>query len=83
MGAGGHNVPFLLDAKGLRKLTESECLKLQGFPETFKLPPASEMAKGKIYQMIGNSVSPRVSELLAKLIYNYLSENLDENRLAV
>ena len=83
MGAGGHNVPFLLDVKGLRKLTETECLKLQGFPETLKLPPASEMAKSKIYQMIGNSVSPLVSELLAKLIYDYLSENLNENRMAV
>lgn len=33
MGLGGHNVPFVFDAKGLRKLTEHECLRLQGFPE--------------------------------------------------
>ena len=31
MGLGGHNVPFLFDGKGLRKLTEKECSKLQGF----------------------------------------------------
>jgi DNA (cytosine-5)-methyltransferase 1 len=31
MGGGGHNVPFILDNQGIRKLTEQECLALQGF----------------------------------------------------
>ena len=35
MGLGGHNVPFLFDSKGIRKLTEYECLALQGFPKNF------------------------------------------------
>ena len=37
MGAGGHNVPFIIDGQRLRKLTENECLKLQGFvADSFK-----------------------------------------------
>ena len=83
MGEGGHNVPFVLDHKGLRKLTEFECLKLQGFPNDYKLPVFHDMARSKIYKMIGNSVSPRVSGLLSKRVYNYLHENLNENKLAV
>ena len=31
MGLGGHNVPFIMNSKGLRKLTEDECLRLQDF----------------------------------------------------
>jgi hypothetical protein len=27
-----------MDSKGLRKLTEYECLKLQGFPPEYKFP---------------------------------------------
>jgi DNA (cytosine-5)-methyltransferase 1 len=38
MGLGGHNVPFIFDKKGLRKLTEFECLKLQGFPDWYRFP---------------------------------------------
>lgn len=83
MGIGGHNVPFVLDHKGLRKLTEYECLKLQGFPDDYQLPKFDEMARSRVYKMIGNSVSPRVSELLSKLVYDYLNENLNENKLAV
>ena len=38
MGMGGHNVPFLKDRYGLRKLTEAECLLLQGFSNDFAWP---------------------------------------------
>ena len=37
MGMGGHNVPLILDSKGIRKLTPRECARFQGFPETYKL----------------------------------------------
>jgi len=63
MGLGGHNVPFIHDAKGIRKLTEYECLKLQGFPNTFAFP--DEVPRGKRYEQIGNSVVVPVVELLA------------------
>jgi DNA (cytosine-5)-methyltransferase 1 len=66
MGLGGHNVPFIIDTKGLRKLTETECLKLQGFPDWFQFP--EEVPKAKRYVQIGNSVVPLVAALLAEKV---------------
>lgn len=66
MGLGGHNVPFIVDAKGLRKLTEFECLKLQGFPSEFEFP--EEVPRAKRYVQIGNSVVPLVAEQLAEKV---------------
>ncbi len=73
MGAGGHNVPFVFDKKGLRKLTEIECLKLQGFEE-LKFP--ENLAKLHKYTQIGNAVHLDVSYFLAKLIHRLLESKL-------
>jgi DNA (cytosine-5)-methyltransferase 1 len=73
MGWGGHNVPFIWDTKGLRKLTEEECLKLQGFPKKFTFP--EEIISKHRYAQIGNSVAPPVAILLAKAVkQKYLAE---------
>jgi DNA (cytosine-5)-methyltransferase 1 len=80
MGVGGHNVPFLLDHGRLRKLTERECLRLQGFPEQFEWP---ELCHGSRYRLIGNSVSPPVANILAKFAKNTLKEQADEHQLGV
>jgi DNA (cytosine-5)-methyltransferase 1 len=64
MGLGGHNVPFIHDAKGLRKLTEYECLRLQGFPKDFVFP--DDVPRAKRYVQIGNSVCVPIAALLAK-----------------
>lgn len=66
MGLGGHNVPFIHDSRGIRKLTEYECLRLQGFPQDFKFP--DDVPRAKRYTQIGNSVAVPVSELLAAAI---------------
>ena len=66
MGQGGHNVPFILDKKGLRKLTEHECLRIQGFPEGFEFP--DEVPRAKRYQQVGNSVVPPLISLIAERI---------------
>jgi DNA (cytosine-5)-methyltransferase 1 len=66
MGSGGHNVPFIIDGKGLRKLTEFECLKLQGFPEFFRFP--DQVIKSRRYMQVGNSIAVPVATLLAKKI---------------
>ena len=66
MGQGGHNVPFLMDAKGLRKLTEYECLRLQGFPLDYEFP--NGVPRAKRYQQVGNSVVPPLIGLLAGAI---------------
>jgi DNA (cytosine-5)-methyltransferase 1 len=76
MGLGGHNVPFVFDKKGLRKLTEFECLKLQGFPDWYKFP--EEVARAKRYQQVGNSVVPVLIEKIAKAIKQKIE--LERNR---
>jgi DNA (cytosine-5)-methyltransferase 1 len=80
MGAGGHNVPFLLDNGRLRKLTERECLRLQGFPEDFKWP---ELARGPKYKLIGNAVSRPVAGLLADFVKRALEDENNEHRLGI
>ncbi len=66
MGMGGHNVPLIKDAKGIRKLTPRECARLQGFPETYKLP--QDLPDTKLYKQFGNSVTATVIERVAKQI---------------
>ncbi len=80
MGGGGHNVPFVIDNFGIRRLSVDECLLLQGFNAgEFEFPEGlSDSAKLK---MIGNSVNPDVisiiSERIAKDIIQY------GNRMAI
>ena len=63
MGGGGHNVPLVLDDKGIRKLTPRECFMFQGFPETYKLPA---LADSNLYKLAGNAVSVPVVKLIAE-----------------
>ena len=65
MGMGGHNVPIIKDNKGIRKLTPLECARIQGFPNSYKLP---DIADSALYKQIGNSVSVTVIEEIAKKI---------------
>lgn len=61
MGSGGHNVPLILDAYGIRKLTPRETANFQGFPRTFVLPKISD---SKLYHQFGNSVTvPLISKI--------------------
>jgi len=68
MGMGGHNVPLVRDAKGIRKLTPRECCRLQGFPDSYKLPSRDELAEGQLYKQIGNSVTVTVISRIANQI---------------
>lgn len=65
MGGGGHNVPIILDDKGIRKLTPRECFNFQGFPSTYKLPALSDSS---LYKLAGNAVSVPVVNLIANRI---------------
>jgi len=64
MGTGGNNVPVLVHQ--MRKLTTRECLRIQGFPDEFKIEPN----KAQSYKQIGNSVSIPIVQLLAQIIIN-------------
>lgn len=63
MGQGGHNVPIVRDSNGIRKLTPSECFRLQGFPNDFKLPET--LSDSALYMQAGNSVTVPVIESIA------------------
>lgn len=63
MGTGGHNVPIVMDSRGIRKLTPRECARIQGFKDSFKLP---DIADSALYKQMGNSVSVPVIERVAK-----------------
>jgi DNA (cytosine-5)-methyltransferase 1 len=71
MGAGGHNVPIILDDKGIRKLTPRECFNFQGFPPSYTLPSLSD---SNLYKLAGNAVSVPVVKLIANRIIPLLQE---------
>lgn len=66
MGTGGHNVPLVRDRKGIRKLTPRECARLQGFPESYKLP--KDLPDTRLYKQFGNSVTIPVVKRVARQI---------------
>jgi DNA (cytosine-5)-methyltransferase 1 len=71
MGMGGHNVPIILDNYNrIRKLTPRECLKLQGFDESFNIP--EKTADSRIYKQVGNSVSVSLIKKIADSIMRAL-----------
>lgn len=72
MGGGGHNVPIILDDKGIRKLTPRECFNFQGFPSSYKLPNLSD---SNLYKLAGNAVSVPVVKLIANRIIPLLQED--------
>ena len=62
--------------KNPRRLTPRECARLQGFPESFKIPVSDTQA----YRQFGNSVVVPLIEDIAKEIADKLSElNLVQN----
>lgn len=66
MGMGGHNVPIIKQGKIIRKITPLECMRVQGFPQTYKLP---NIADSHLYKQFGNSVSVPVVERIAEEMY--------------
>ena len=56
--------------KNPRRLTPRECARLQGFPDTFKIPVSDTQA----YRQFGNSVVVPLIEILAKSVIKTLKE---------
>ena len=71
MGMGGHNVPIINDWKGIRKLTPRECLRFQGYKDTYRLP--KNLPDSQLYKQIGNSVTVPVIEAIANQIIRAIS----------
>ncbi|MGB1218583.1 MAG: DNA cytosine methyltransferase [Flavobacteriales bacterium] len=55
--------------KNPRKLTPRECARLQGFPDTFKIPVSNTQA----YRQFGNSVPVKVVEKVAEQMIRHLN----------
>lgn len=62
MGTGGNNVAVVISQK--RKLTERECLRLMGYPDSYQVKRGFQT-----YKQIGNSVVvPVITEIAEKLV---------------
>ncbi len=63
-GAAAKTGAYLINKK-VRRLTPNECLKMQGFPRSFKLPESNNIA----YKQLGNSVSvPVIKSIIRNIL---------------
>ena len=73
MGDGGHNTPVIQDDWGIRKLTPTECMRLQGFAdEEFSFP--ENLSRVQQYKQIGNAVTVPLVRRLAQECRRLLEE---------
>ena len=74
----GSEILIAQEGKNPRRLTPRECARLQGFPDTFKIPVSDTQA----YKQFGNSVVVPLMEDVAKLIVNKIGmlENSEQEK---
>jgi len=61
-GSGGNTDQFVKSKHRIRRLTPTECMRLQGFPDSF-IKPCSETQQ---YKMAGNSITVNVIKAILK-----------------
>lgn len=66
----GSEILIAQDGKNPRRLTPRECARLQGFPDTFKIPVSDTQA----YTQFGNSVVVPLMADVARLVISKLDE---------
>ena len=71
MGKFPERIPVIMDDYGIRKLTVRECLRFQGFPETFNI--SREVSIEDAYKQIGNAVCVPVVQRIASEIMNTMN----------
>ncbi len=64
MGEGGHNVPVIRDAWGIRRLTPRECARLQGYEDSW-FRPSPAVSSTQLYKQTGNTVTVSLVKRLA------------------
>lgn len=64
----GSEILIEQDSKNPRRLTPRECARLQGFPDTFKIPVSDTQA----YKQFGNSVVVPLMTDVARLVIEKL-----------
>lgn len=74
MGIGGHNVPFISDPWGIRKLSVEEVARLQGF-EYIDFP---EIPENEQYRLLGNAVCVKLAQMVGKGCIHALTYTKEE-----
>lgn len=74
MGSPYERIPFFWDNYSVRKITQREAARLQGFPESFVFP--IDKTPKQVYKQIGNSVCVPIVEMIAKEIKNKLKDSI-------
>lgn len=77
--SGGGDKPHALVASAVRRLTPTECERLQGFPDGYTLVPYrnKEAADGNRYKALGNSMAVPVMKWIGERIQRATSVPLD------
>lgn len=69
MGTWYNRVPIIQDRFGIRMITPKECLALQGFPLSFRLP---DIPMKSLYKQCGNTVVVPLVKQIAKQIIDVI-----------
>jgi DNA (cytosine-5)-methyltransferase 1 len=70
MGAGGGHVPLINQTMAVRRLTPTECERLQGFPDGYTdiMPNGKQTPDGPRYKALGNSMAVPVMRWIGERI---------------
>ena len=71
MGIGGHNVPFVRDSWGIRRLSVEEVALLQGFDAAESLFP--DMPTPEKYRLLGNAVCVHLAQRVGQVCADILA----------
>ena len=72
MGSPYERIPFFYDDYSVRKITQKEAARLQGFPESFNWP--IQRTPKQVYKQIGNSVCVPIVKEIADNIMSAVKE---------
>ena len=73
MGTGGHNVPFVKDQWGIRRLRINEVAQLQGFDVEDLFP---ELPDNEKYRLLGNAVCPKLAQVVGGTCFSELQQRV-------
>lgn len=73
MGTGGHNVPFIKDEWGIRRLRIDEVAQLQGFDTEALFP---ELPDNEKYRLLGNAVCPKLARVVGERCLSELQKRV-------
>ena len=79
MGIGGHNVPFIRDEWGIRRLSVEEVARLQGFDSEDRAQLFPDIPTAEQYRLLGNSVCVHLARMFGKICAGILSNRANRN----